>query len=112
AVWMARHDGFEYVILEYLPAMVFVAVVALWRWIGHGWPGGPWVIAGILVSFAAAGVQASGFTLHRHFNHNDLYHVIQMVGFYLLYRAGALLADRSRSSGNRTSAESTAGRAG
>ena len=42
--------------------------MALWRWVGHGWEGGPWVVAGIAVSFVAAGVQASGLALHRHFN--------------------------------------------
>ena len=95
AVWTIWHDDFVYVILEYVPAMVFVAAVSLWRWFGHGWAGGPWVVGGILVSFLAVGVQASGFALHQHFNHNDLYHVIQMVGFYLLYRGGGMLEDRS-----------------
>ena len=28
------------------------------------------------------------FALHEHFNHNDLYHVVQMAGTYLLYRTG------------------------
>ncbi|MFQ5525962.1 MAG: hypothetical protein ACE5GX_06825 [Thermoanaerobaculia bacterium] len=92
AVWMLWHDSFAYVLLEYLPAMVFVLAVASWQWSRRGWPGGPWVVAGILVSFLAAGIQASGLTLHRHFNHNDLYHVVQMVGVYLLYRGGALLS--------------------
>lgn len=91
AIWMIRHDGFEYVIAQYLPAMAFVGGTALWLWVRHGWAGGPWVVVGVLVSFGAAGVQASGLTLHTHFNHNDLYHVIQMAGFYLLYRGGALL---------------------
>jgi hypothetical protein len=93
AIWMTTHDDFEYVILEYAPAMLFVAVVSAWRWLGHGWRGGSWVVVGVLVSFAAAGVQVSGLSLHRHFNHNDLYHVIQMLGFYLLYRGGDMLAD-------------------
>jgi len=94
AVWMVWHDDFGYVILEYVSAMVLVAAVSLWRWFGHGWSGGPWVVGGILVSFLAAGVQMSGFALHEHFNHNDLYHVIQMAGFILLYRGGGMLGDR------------------
>ncbi len=89
ALWMLRHDSFGYVILEYVPAMLFALVVAAWQWWSRRWAGGPWVVVGILVSLAAAGVQASGFSLHKHFNHNDLYHVIQMVGVYLLYRGGA-----------------------
>jgi hypothetical protein len=52
-------------------------------------------VAGVMVSFAAAGVQQSGFALHQHFNHNDLYHVIQMAGVYLLYRGGRLLRSRA-----------------
>jgi hypothetical protein len=40
---------------------------------------------------AAALVQRSGFALHRHFNHNDLYHVVQMLGTWLLYRGGSEL---------------------
>ncbi len=42
----------------------------------------------------AALAQASGVALHRHFNHNDLYHVIQMAALYAFYRGGALLVDR------------------
>ena len=40
---------------------------------------------------AGAMVQASGFRLHEHFNHNDLYHVIQMVALVLLYRGAKRL---------------------
>jgi hypothetical protein len=42
------------------------------------------------VSVLAALVQQSGLTLHRNFNHNDLYHVIQLVALWLLYRGGKL----------------------
>jgi Family of unknown function (DUF6962) len=31
--------------------------------------------------------------LQRHFNHNDLYHVIQMVGMYVFYKGAILLRD-------------------
>jgi hypothetical protein len=36
-------------------------------------------------------VQASGFRLHEHFNHNDLYHVIQTAAVLLLYRGAKRL---------------------
>jgi hypothetical protein len=47
------------------------------------------------VSVLAAGVQASGFTLHRDFNHNDLYHVIQIAAMILFYAGAKGLRDRS-----------------
>jgi hypothetical protein len=49
-----------------------------------------WMLAGVAVSALAAVVQQSGWSLHQHFNHNDLYHVIQALGVWLLYR-GALV---------------------
>lgn len=42
----------------------------------------------------AASVQASGFALHRHFNHNDLYHVIQIAAMVLLFVGARQLRDR------------------
>ena len=41
----------------------------------------------VALSLVAAGVQQSGWSIHRNFTHNDLYHVIQAVAVWLLYRA-------------------------
>ena len=92
--WMSVHDDFSFVVYDYVPSML--AVILLLALPGRQAPlaGAGWVAAGVAVSFAAAAVQHSGFSLHRHFNHNDIYHVIQMGGLYLVYRAGALLRDR------------------
>ena len=54
-----------------------------------------WILAGVAVSVLAAGVQASGFAPHRHFNHNDLYHVIQIAAMILFYAGAKRLRDRS-----------------
>ncbi|MBI1357458.1 MAG: hypothetical protein GC160_24215 [Acidobacteria bacterium] len=91
--WMAGHDEFRYVILDYAPSLLLAAVAGLWLWRRRGRPAGAWIAAGVLVSFAGAGVQLSGFALHPQLNHNDLYHVIQMAGLYLLYRGAEGLED-------------------
>lgn len=41
----------------------------------------------ILISIVGTLVQMSKFALHKNFNHNDMYHVIQMVSIYMMYRA-------------------------
>ena len=84
--WMGSHDEFKYVIYDYGPSMLVVLAAHLraWRAIGVKWA--RWIVAGVVVSFAGAGVQMSGFALHQHFNHNDLYHVVQMVGLWLFWR--------------------------
>lgn len=94
ALWMAGHDEFRYVIYDYAPALLIVLLLQGWLWLRRRTGGSLWICAGILVSFAAAAVQAARLAPHPHFNHNDLYHVIQMGAFYLLYRGGMLLKDR------------------
>ncbi len=94
AVWMITHNDFIYVIFDYAPALLGVLILQVYGAFCRGDRSAGWLIAGILVSFVAAGIQASGLALHENFNHNDLYHVIQMGAFYLLYRGGRLLRDR------------------
>ena len=53
-----------------------------------------WIISGGLVTIIGLIVQRTGFRSHRDFNHNDLYHLIQIAGFYLLFRGACTLRDR------------------
>jgi hypothetical protein len=50
-----------------------------------------WLKRAIGVSLAALAALVLKLAPHRHFNHNDLYHVIQMGGLYCLYRGALLL---------------------
>jgi len=92
AILITRSYEYKYVIHDYVPAMAVILALCIYR---LNQPYAIWIIAGILISFAAAGIQLSGFTLHKNFNHNDLYHVIQMIAMYLLYRGGSLLSTRN-----------------
>ena len=79
AFWMLYHDDFIWVVADTGTALLIVALLHLWRFNG-------WMLAGVAVSVLAGLVQASGFALHAHFNHNDLYHVIQAGAMLLFYR--------------------------
>jgi hypothetical protein len=94
AAWMTSHDEFRYVVYDYVPAMVAVLLLQAWAGYRYHAASAKWIIAGVVVSFLGAGIQQSGFTLDRHFNHNDLYHVIQMGAVVLFYRGGRWLEDR------------------
>jgi hypothetical protein len=52
----------------------------------------PWLKGGLLATLAALAVLPSRFSLHEHFNYNDIYHVVQTVGLYFFYRGAALQA--------------------
>lgn len=93
AVWMLGHNEFRFVIYDYGSTLVILMLlVAAGR--TQGRPGHrAYIASGILVSIAAAAIQQSGVRLHHHFNHNDLMHVVQMGGMWLLYKGGARLQD-------------------
>jgi hypothetical protein len=82
--WMLLHDEFIYVVIDTGIALLVVAALHLWKWNGP-------ILAGVGVSVIAGLVQASGFSLHPHFNHNDLYHLIQIAGVVLLYHGAKRL---------------------
>lgn len=43
-------------------------------------PGQPTALVGWVICMASLGWQATGIGLHEHFNHNDIFHVIFMIG--------------------------------
>jgi len=88
-VW--RDDRFIWVVADTGMAFVLVGLLHALRWRR---PGSRPIVAGVVLSIVAGLVQASGLDLHRHFNHNDLYHVIQAVAIVAYYRGVRLLTDR------------------
>ncbi len=91
AVWMMTHDSFHYVVYD--SAFAMLGVLGLHAAYGHREPSTPWMIAAVVVSAFAAGVQVSGLGI-AWLGHNDIYHLIQIAGLYLFYRGGTLLSDR------------------
>ena len=83
-IWMLGHDDFIYVVADTASAMLGVAALHLLR-IDN--PATRWILGGVAVSLAAAGIQAGRVALHPNFNHNDLYHVVQIAAM-LLYCVG------------------------
>ncbi len=94
AAWMAGHDEFRYVVYDSAPTMLAILLLHVVPGSSRKDPGARWIFAGILLSLVAAGAQLSRFTLHARFNHNDIYHVIQIGAIYLLYRGARTLRDR------------------
>jgi len=53
-----------------------------------------WLVFGILFTLVGFVVQQSRFPRAHNFNHNDLYHVIQIVGLYFFFRCAQTVKDR------------------
>ena len=93
-VRVARNPEFRVAAVDYgLSLAVLLAGSAYLAMRSHT-AAAAWFAAGVGVSLVAALVQARRVAPHRHFNHNDLYHVIQIGALYLFYRGATLLVDR------------------
>jgi hypothetical protein len=52
-----------------------------------------WLLGGMWMTLAGFVVQQSGVRLHMHFNHNDIFHIVQIGALYLFFRGASLLDD-------------------
>jgi hypothetical protein len=91
---IARRPEFRVAAADYGGALAVLLVGAAYAWFRWAEPGASWLVGGVLLSLVAGIVQARRIGFHRHFNHNDFFHLIQLVALYLFYRGGALLVDR------------------
>lgn len=93
-VWATVNDDLRLVIYDSGLTMLAMLLLASWgAWLQRA-PSAPWILAGVVTAMLAALFQQGRVSIHRYFNQNDLYHVIQMGALYCLYRAGALLHDK------------------
>jgi hypothetical protein len=98
-VLLALYREFRFVVYDLVLTLIALAAYACYAHLSGREVEARWLFGAVLLSAAAAGVQRGQLALHRHFNHNDLFHVGQMASLYLLYRGGRLLRDRSAGSG-------------
>lgn len=82
---------FKVALIDHGIALAGVLALQLAAASTHGAASAPWIIGGIAVSALAAAIQALRISPHPRFNHNDLYHIVQIGALWLLYRGGLLL---------------------
>ncbi len=93
AWWSFNHDDFIYAVLNNLSTFVIIVVLQVWAFTRYRAESVKWILSGVAISLMIAAIQRSGFDLHVHFNHNDLYHVVQIIGLYLFYRGASVMQD-------------------
>lgn len=85
-LWVSR--DFFIAIAAYLPAALYLMAVLARSWMRCRPPGAAAGIIGVMVASAGAAAQQAGVGVHPvHFDHNAVYHLVQAVALYLLYRA-------------------------
>ena len=83
-----KNDSFLIAIKFYLPFIIISLACFLYVFIYRGYTGALFISVGLLVTIFASLIQSSKIILHKHFNHNDLFHIVQMIGMYLMFEGG------------------------
>lgn len=94
AIWMTGHDEFRFAIADSAGAMLGLLLLHGWSSVTRRDSASGRVLGALALSALAAAVQHAGIAFHQHFNHNDLYHVIQIAAMIVFYGAGTRLLDR------------------
>jgi len=101
--WMLTHDEFRYVVVDTAVAMGALVALHAHAAVSRRDEASFWILGGVAVSALAAAVQFLQVSLHHTFNHNDLYHVVQIAAMTLYYRGGKLLRDAAGADGGMKS---------
>jgi hypothetical protein len=80
-------DDFGLVIADYGSVMLAILFLCAIRWSEAA---ARWIAAAVLISFAASALQMTSIRVGP-LNHNDIYHVVDVVALYCFYRGGMLL---------------------
>jgi hypothetical protein len=80
-----KRDEFSTAILFYAPVMVIVLIAYSYAYLYLSIASALNVVIGMIISFAAAVIQFKKIGIHKHLNHNDIFHVVQLVGLYFIY---------------------------
>lgn len=92
AVVLFVSQDFVVAILGYMPATVFLLIVLTMVYLEGRQREVLLGVFGVALTFVAAAVQQMGVGIHpSYFDHNALYHVIQAVALYMLFRSATWL---------------------
>src|SRR6266849_1118205 len=87
AIAVLLSDDFWVVIADYGSVMFAILIVCATRWQNVA---ARWITAAILISLAASALQMSRIRVGP-LNHNDIYHLVEVVALYCFYRGGMVL---------------------
>ena len=65
--------------------LLFILIAELFMWNIYGCKKSKYLAAGVVVLLLGATGQQMGIGINQNFNHNDVYHLVSLVGLYLFY---------------------------
>lgn len=97
AVALMVNQSFSSIVYFYLPALLLLLLAATHQAIRNGSPGWGPIALGLLLSIGAAALQQLRVSIHPiYFDHNAVYHVVQVVALLVLYLGWSRLSEPER----------------
>lgn len=88
-------QAFWVAIIHYLPATAFLLIVLARTYQRTGERPAAIGVLGLLLTFVGSGIQQARIALHPvYFNHNALYHAIQAIALFMVFRCARWLVSR------------------
>ena len=92
-IWFYFDDDLMNAVKLYVPSVILIMVLMIYGWLVKGDSGGAWILGGFFVTLVGASFTVTKIGFHQHFNHNDIFHIIQIGGMALIYRGVMLLSN-------------------
>jgi len=89
AVFIWRYNDLIQAIYFNIPMMIVIFIIMVYLYIVSKDTGTGKIILGLVISFLGAGIWSRKLSVNGYFNYNDIYHIIQTIGLWYIYR-GAL----------------------
>jgi hypothetical protein len=86
-VLLVRTGKFAWVAYDSGVSLLLVGGLVAWRVAAEGgFPGGGWILGGVVLSLVGAAAQQRGWRRDRYFDHNDIFHLVQAGACYLFFQ--------------------------
>jgi len=92
-IWIYFDDALMNAVKLYVPSALFLMGVMAYGWLSKGDQGALWILGGFIITLCGASFMVTKIGLHKHFNHNDIFHLIQIAGMYFIYRGTMLITN-------------------
>jgi len=90
---IVTQDAFKFIVLDYSIGLIYILIANLVQYFKTKQASSKFFILAVGICFLGAGVQQGKISLHDHFNHNDLYHIIQIIALFAFYQGVLLMKD-------------------
>ena len=88
-----NNDDITNAAIIYCPISFICAVVMCLSWYHNSNMDAKQILVGLIISLFGTSFVFTRVSVHKHFNHNDLFHVFQIIGMYFIFVGSIKILD-------------------